>query len=83
VAIMIATVSIALWLPVLLWMFAEGHWTAGAAFALLPAVVTAPWYRDLRVLLAPVAVYWMLPVMGNGFVAAVTGRRVKWKGRSI
>jgi chlorobactene glucosyltransferase len=83
VTIMIATVSIALWLPVLVWLLAGRHWPAAAAFALLPAMVTASWYRNAWALLAPLAVYWMLPIMCNGFVAAVTGRPVKWKGRVI
>jgi hypothetical protein len=41
------------------------------------------WYRGARALLAPFAVYGMLPMMCNGFVAAITGRSVKWKGRVI
>lgn len=83
VTIMLATVSIALWLPVLVWLLAVRHWLAAAVFALLPAMVTVSWYRDGRALLAPLAIYWMLPMMCNGCLAAVTGCPVKWKGRVI
>jgi chlorobactene glucosyltransferase len=81
--IMMATLSIALWLPVLVWLLAGRHWLAAGAFALLPATVTVSWYRSARALLAPLAIYWMLPIMCNGLVAVVVGRPVRWKGRLI
>lgn len=83
VTIMIATVSMALWLPVLLWLLAGRHWLAAAVFASLPAMATLGWYRGARALLAPLAIYGILPLMCNGLLTAITGRPVKWKGRVI
>lgn len=81
--IMTAMISIALWLPVLIWLLMNGHRIAAAAFVLLPAAVTASWYLSARAFLAPLAIYWMAPIICNAAIRAITGRPVAWKGRVI
>jgi hypothetical protein len=61
----------------------DGHRVAAAAFTVLPTAVTASWYRSPRAFLAPLAIYWMVPIMCNGAIRAITGRPVTWKGRVI
>jgi len=83
ILILLAALFCALWLAALAWLLIERHWVVAAACGLVPQVVLLPWYRGLRVLLAPLGIFGMLPVLARGFVAAVTGRAVEWKGRVI
>ena len=84
VTIMLTTVSLALWLPVLTWLMWNRQWVAAAAFALLPSILMWRWYDDSPwTLFAPIAFYGMLPIILNAFIAALTGRQVRWKGRVI
>jgi glycosyltransferase involved in cell wall biosynthesis len=74
----------ALWLPVLIWLALVRYWTVVVAFALLPSVVLGVWYRNpLRALLAPLGIYGMFFIIVNGFIAALTGRQLEWKGRAL
>ena len=84
VTIMLATAFLALWLPVLAWLLLNRQWAPAAAFALLPSILMWRWYDDSpRALLAPVAIYGMLPIVLNAFIAALTDRQIEWKGRVI
>jgi chlorobactene glucosyltransferase len=83
-AILVAALVTALWLPALAWLMAGRHWLAAGIFAVVPTLVTLPWYKNLwRALLAPLAIYAMLPMVVGGAVGALLGRRVKWKGRTV
>jgi glycosyltransferase involved in cell wall biosynthesis len=74
----------ALWLPALLWLGLERQWPAFIAFAILPSAVLGVWYRNpLRALLAPLGILGMFFVILNGFIAALTGRQIEWKGRAL
>jgi hypothetical protein len=74
----------ALWLPALIWLAVDRQWAAVVAFALLPSALLGPWYRNpLRALLAPLGICGMFPVIANGLIAALTGRRLEWKGRAL
>ena len=83
VTILLAALCCALWLGALAWLSIERRWVAAAVCVLAPVPLLLPWYRGLRVLLAPLGMFGMLPVLARGFVAAVTGRPVQWKGRVI
>ncbi|MBZ5602802.1 MAG: glycosyltransferase [Acidobacteriia bacterium] len=84
IVIMIAGTVAALWLPVLVWLASEGHRTWAAVFAALPIVLIAPWYRrPLRALLAPVAIYGMIPILWGGMLNALGGGTREWKGRVV
>ena len=57
---------------------------AAALFGVLPVVITLPWYRNpLRALLAPIAIYGMLPILYGGMISALSGSGVEWKGRVV
>ena len=83
ILILLAALSCALWLAALAWLLIERQWIAAAACGLVPLLVLLQWYRGLRVLLAPLGIFGMIPVLARGFVAAVTGHAVEWKGRVI
>ena len=79
-----AALVMALWLPVAAWLYVDGNLYAALALAFLPVVLTWPWYRNvLRALLAPVAVYAIVPALFGGFTTALSGSKVEWKGREI
>ena len=83
ILILLAATSCALWLGALTWLLIERQWFAATACGLVPLLLLLQWYRGLRVLLAPLGIFGMLPILARGFVAAVTGRPVEWKGRVI
>jgi Glycosyl transferase family 2 len=84
VSILLAALFIALWLPLLVWLIADREFIAAAAFAVLPAALLRSWYGSWpRALLAPLAIYGMLPMLARGLVSALTGRSITWKGRTV
>jgi len=83
ITILLAALCCALWLGALAWLSIERQWVAAAVCGLAPLLLLLQWYRGLRVLLAPLGMFGMLPVLARGLVAAVTGRPVEWKGRVI
>lgn len=79
-----AALLAALWLPALAWLGWERHWIAAAIFALVPTLLLRPWYPSWRdALLAPAALYWILPALARGLVSALFGKPVQWKGRTV
>ncbi len=84
VVILLAALCAALWLPALAWLVWDRQWIAAALFAVLPVVTLRPWYRSwLTALSAPLAIYWILPVLARGLLSAVLGRPITWKGRTV
>ncbi len=73
----------AAWLPLSLFLAATGYWPLAVAVALLPVLLLLPWYRNLRILLAPIAIYAILPILVNAFLGVVTTTHVQWKGRAV
>jgi glycosyltransferase involved in cell wall biosynthesis len=84
VLIVCSALLAALWLPALAWLAWDGQWIAAASFALVPTLLLWPWYGSWRSsLLAPLAVYWILPALARGLVGALFGTPVRWKGRKV
>ena len=81
--VILSALSMALWLPVLAWLIADREWWAAGTFGALPVALLWGWYRGPGALLAPFAIYGILPMILNGVVAALTGRQVQWKGRTV
>ena len=73
----------ALWLPMLLVLFARHQFAIAVAWALLPSVFLSPWYGWRRAILAPVGIYAILPSLLRGALGAAMGRHFEWKGRVI
>ncbi len=73
-----------LWLPALVWLLLGQQWIAAACFALVPLICLWNWYSSLwRALLAPLAIYVVLPFLVPALGAGITGRQVVWKGRRV
>jgi hypothetical protein len=51
--------------------------------ALLPVLLLLPWYGPGKVVLAPFAVYAILPILGNALLGVLSTRHVEWKGREV
>jgi hypothetical protein len=84
IMIVLAAFAAALWLPVLVWLALDKQWVALVPFALLPSAVLGIWYGNpVRALLAPLGIMGMFFVIANGFIAAITGRQLEWKGRAL
>jgi glycosyltransferase involved in cell wall biosynthesis len=84
ITISAATFVAALWLPALIWLALDEEWIAFIAFALMPSGLLGVWYRNpLRALLAPLGIYGMFFIIANGFISAITGRQLEWKGRAL
>jgi hypothetical protein len=77
-----ATVA-ALWLPVAALLVAAGWWPVALVTALLPVLLLLPWYGNRRALLAPLAVYGILPMLFNASIGVLTTTHVEWKGRQV
>lgn len=73
----------AMWLPLAFVLAATGWWAIAAAVALTPTVLLLPWYGVARAVLAPVAVYAILPVLGNALIGVLSTTHVDWKGREV
>ena len=81
-SIVLTAAMAALWVPAAALLVKSGY-TWAYALALLPMLWSAGWYRSWRVVLAPLAVYAILPLLWTGVTSAMTGARVDWKGRTI
>jgi hypothetical protein len=73
----------ALWLPVLVLLFARHQFAVAIAWALVPSVFLSPWYGWAHAILAPAGVYAILPSLLRGALGTAAGRHVEWKGRVI
>lgn len=84
VSILVAALWLALWLPVLAWLAVDRRFLFAAAFALLPSALLGSWYGNWpQSLLAPLAIYGMLPILARGLLSALTGKPILWKGRTV
>ena len=83
VLLVITALVAALWLPLAFVLAATGWWEIAAAVALAPIVLLLPWYGVGRAILAPLAVYAILPVLANALLGVLSTTRVEWKGSEI
>lgn len=83
ILLVITALVAALWLPLAFVLAATGWWPVAAAVALAPALLLLPWYGVARAILAPLAVYAILPLLGNALIGVLSTTHVEWKGRDI
>jgi 4,4'-diaponeurosporenoate glycosyltransferase len=89
ITVLLAAFSAALWLPLLGWLIWERRWIAAGIFGAVPTLLLLPWYgqgkfgRRWSALLAPAAIYWILPALLAGVLSAFFGRPIEWKGRTV
>lgn len=73
----------ALWLPLAVVLFITGFQLLAGVAAFLPVILLAPWYGPARALLAPVAIYAIVPILTGAFFGVLSTTHVKWKGREV
>lgn len=74
----------ALWFPIIFVSYAAGWPVIAAGIAVLPMLLLLPWYRNaFRALLAPLALYAMLPMAIHALYCVWTAKKVQWKGREV
>jgi Glycosyltransferase like family 2 len=86
--IVIASILLTSWLPVLLLGLADSPViffapTPVAILFLAPLLSLLPWYRSWRVLLSPFAIYVFQLIALNGMLTALLRRPTKWKERDV
>ena len=81
--VVLASILLTSYLPVLVWLIATRHYPSAAAFALLPTAALLPWYGSASALLAPAAIYVFQLIALNGMLSTVFGRKAVWKGRRV
>jgi glycosyltransferase involved in cell wall biosynthesis len=81
--LMLAALLAALWLPAAAALWIPGERSAAFAVAALPLFWLAGWYRSWRLILAPFAIYAILPMLCRAALAALRGSSIAWKGRTI
>ena len=82
--ILLTALCAAMWLPLAVWLWVAGHRVAPIVVVLLVLLELRPWYGNrLSVLLAPLAVYAVLPLLMHGMFSALANRHIEWKGRTV
>lgn len=83
VQVVLASMLLTAYAPVLAWLFLEDQWPVAVAFALIPAAALVPWYGSGWALGAPVAIYVFQLIALNGMATTLFGRKAIWKGRRV
>ncbi|MFN0101826.1 MAG: glycosyltransferase [Bryobacteraceae bacterium] len=83
VQIVLASVLLTSWLPILVLLILNGYGRQAILFGLLPTIILFPWYRSASALLAPVAIYLFQIVALNSMWKTLTGGKSVWKGREV
>jgi hypothetical protein len=75
--------AMALWPAAVVWFSLDGSNGLAWALRLAPLVIALAWYRGPLALLLPIAIYPAAVQLWSGLIAALTGRGIDWKGRSV
>ena len=82
--VVVASILLTSYVPVLAWLVVDRAWAVAAGFAIVPAMALLPWYGRLRsALLAPVAIYVFQTIALNAMVSTLLGVKAAWKGRRV
>lgn len=82
--VVLASIVMSSWLPVLLMQIYAKAWVSAGIFAVLPAVLFYPWYGSFfRALLAPLGIYAFQLIALNALVHTTFGLQTSWKGRPV
>ena len=83
VQVVLASVLLTSWLPILVLLLLNGYNRQAVLFAVVPPVILFPWYRSAAALLAPVAIYLFQFIALNSMFKTLTGKKSMWKGREV
>lgn len=82
--VVLASIVMTSWLPMVVTLLAYRFWIAGAIFYFLPSLLFGRWYGSFfRALLAPYAIYSFQLIALNAMVTTTFGLRTQWKGRDV
>jgi cellulose synthase/poly-beta-1,6-N-acetylglucosamine synthase-like glycosyltransferase len=82
--VMLASILLTSYLPLLAWLLAERQWLPALILAAIPAILLRPWYGGLaRACAAPAAIYVFQAIALSAMVRTVTGIKTRWKGRDV
>ena len=82
--VVIASMVMTAWLPVLLFQIYAETWISAVLFGLLPSVLFYPWYGSIgRALLAPLGIYIFQAIAINALIHTTFGLQTSWKGRPV
>jgi hypothetical protein len=84
VKILLTASIAALWLPLAVWLWLDGHRVAPFVLVLVMLLALRPWYGNRpRLLLGLVAVYAALPFLFHALTTALFKKEIVWKGRKV
>lgn len=82
--IVLASIVLTSYLPVLAYLLWQEHWWGAFAFGVLPPYLLAPWYGGvLPALWSPLAIYAFQRIAIDSMLATSLGRKTRWKGREV
>ncbi|MDQ2948383.1 MAG: glycosyltransferase [Acidobacteriota bacterium] len=82
--VVLASILLTSYVPVLLWLVREDHALIAVLFAAVPSLVLLPWYGSMvDALLAPAAIYVFQVIALNAMATSLFGRKAVWKGRRV
>ena len=82
--VVLASIVMSSWLPVLLFQIYAGTWISAFVFALLPSMLFYSWYGSFgRALLTPLGIYAFQLIALNAMVHTTFGLPTQWKGRPV
>jgi glycosyltransferase involved in cell wall biosynthesis len=84
VQVVLASILLTSYVPVLILLLLEDHPFGAVLFAAVPSAVLLPWYGSLgEALLAPGAIYIFQLIALNAMATSLFGRKATWKGRRV
>jgi cellulose synthase/poly-beta-1,6-N-acetylglucosamine synthase-like glycosyltransferase len=84
IQVIVASVLLTSYAPVLGWLISESRFLAATAFALTPSALLAPWYGSIvRALAAPIAIYSFQAIAISAMIRNLIGTKTKWKDRDV
>lgn len=82
--VVMASIVMASWIPVLVALCWQGLWAPALVFYFVPSIAWAPWYGGIRrALLVPFAIYLFQAIALNAMISTTLGLETRWKGRRI
>ncbi len=83
IMVILGSAAMALWPAAVVWSWLYGSNGLAWAVRLAPLVIALAWYRGPLALLFPIAVYPAAVQLWSGLIAALTGHKIRWKGRLV
>ena len=84
IQVILASVLLTSYLPLLLLLLFQDRYPAAIAFAALPTLLLFPWYSPKwGSLFAPLAIYLFQVIALAGMFSAAFGWKTTWKGRAV